>query len=99
MPHFIVLGNFTDDGARKIRALPKHRKAIDVKSQIVGVNVQRFFTLGHYDLVFLVEAINDEAMARWSIALSEEGYIRSTTLRAFGDKTFFELIEHLPDLE
>ena len=64
MPHFIILGNFTDDGARKIRELPKHRKAIDIKSKIADVNVQPFFTLGHYDLVFLVEAINDEAMAR-----------------------------------
>ena len=96
MPHYIVLANFTDEGIRTIRDLPKQGEANTQRMAAAGITVQRFFTLGQYDAVTLVEAPNDEVMATLVLAIGSQGNFRSTTLKAFTDDEFSQLIERLP---
>ena len=96
MPRYVVLGTFTDEGLRNIRDLPKQREVANQQIAAAGIKVQRFFTLGQYDVVVLVEAPNDEVMATTALAIGSQGHVRTTTLQAFTEDEFFHLLERLP---
>ena len=53
-------------------------------------------TLGDYDIVATVEAQNDQAMAKFVLALGSIGNVRTTTLKAFTEPEFREIIRALP---
>ena len=96
MPHYVVLVNFTDEGARNIRDFPKQIQTANQKLAAAGIKVQRFFTMGQYDIVVLVEAPNDEAMSMVALSIGGQGHIRTTTLRAFTEDEFLKLLNRLP---
>jgi len=45
---------------------------------------QLYWTLGHYDLVAIVEAPDDKAATAFALAVGAAGNVRTQTLRAFG---------------
>ena len=92
MPHYIVLANFTDEGARNIKEFPKQMEAANQRAQAAGLKVTRYFTMGQYDIVILVEAPNDEAVARTALAIGTQGHVRTTTLRAFTEAEFTKMV-------
>lgn len=96
MPHYIVLVNFTDQGIRNIGNLRQDLASRDQQLAAAGVNVQRFFTLGEYDIVAVVEAPDDEAMATVALRIGSAGDLRTTTLKAFTQDEFLHLMERLP---
>jgi uncharacterized protein with GYD domain len=96
MPHYIVLVNFTDQGMRNIENLRRDLASRDQQLATAGVNVQRFFTLGEYDIVAVVEAPDDEAMATVALRIGSAGDLRTTTLKAFTQDEFLHLMERLP---
>jgi uncharacterized protein with GYD domain len=55
-----------------------------------------YLTTGQYDFVSIVEAPNDEAMARFALALSAQGNIRTETMRAFTEDEYWKIISSLP---
>ena len=97
MPHYVVLANFTDEGVRNIRDLPKQVQNANQRIAAAGMKVERFFTLGQYDIVVMVEAPNDEVVATSALAIAGQGHVRTTTLRAFTEDEFFKLLEGLPN--
>ena len=96
MPHYIALVNFTDQGIRNIRNLPERIQEVDQGLAAAGIKIQRFFTLGQYDIVAIVEAPDDEAAAVALLSVGMQGNIRTTTLSAFTQDEFFQLIGRLP---
>ena len=44
----------------------------------------------------MIEAPSDEAMATASLAASDQGHVRITTLKAFPEEEFYNLISNLP---
>ena len=96
MPHYIVLGNFTDEGAKNVRDLPRLRDETNKHLAAAGITIQRFYTLGQYDVVAIIEAPSDEVMATASLSASDQGHVRITTLKAFPEEEFYKMIENLP---
>lgn len=96
MPHYIVLVNFTDQGIRNIANLRNDLGSRDQLLADAGIKVQRFFTLGEYDIVAVVEAPDDEAMATMALRIGSGGDLRTTTLKAFTQDEFLHLMEGLP---
>ena len=96
MPHYIVLVNFTDQGIRNIGNLRQDLASRDQQLAAAGIKIQRYFTLGQYDVVAVVEAPDDEAMAAVAVRIGSAGDLRTTTLKAFTQDEFLQLIERLP---
>ena len=44
---------------------------------------QAYWTMGHYDIVTVIEAPDDESVTAMMLELTAEGNIRTATLRAF----------------
>jgi uncharacterized protein with GYD domain len=87
MASFVVLANFTEQGARNVKEIPQRRQRALELAEKMGVNVTgRFLTMGAYDLVLTLEAPDDEAATRFVLTLGSQGNLHTTTLRAYSDQ-------------
>ncbi len=89
MSTFIMLSTLTDEGAKTITENPDRIKEVNEEIEVVGVKVlHQYATLGRYDFVNIVEAPNNETIARVSAELSSRGSVRLETLAAIPIDTF-----------
>jgi uncharacterized protein with GYD domain len=52
--------------------------------------------MGAHDIVTVAEAPNDEAMAKFVLALAAGGNVRTLTMKAFTEAEYRKLIASLP---
>jgi uncharacterized protein with GYD domain len=84
MPTFVMLANFTDQGVRTVKESPQRYTAFKEMAQKAGVTIKDvYWTLGHYDVVAICEAPDDETASAALFSLGSRGNIRTQTLRAF----------------
>ena len=97
MPTYISLVNYTDQGIRNVKDSPKRLDAAKKLLKTLGGEVKDFYlAMGTYDLIIVVEAPNDEAMAKFALALASTGNVRTTTLKAFPEAEYRRIIAALP---
>lgn len=84
MATYIALCNFTDQGIRNVKDSTKRADAVKEAAKKLGVNMtQVYWTLGHYDLVTIIEAPDDKSATAFGLAVGAAGNVRTQTLRAF----------------
>jgi uncharacterized protein with GYD domain len=83
MATYIMLSTLTDEGAKTIKENPDRIKEVNLEIEALGVKVlSQYATLGRYDFVNIVEAPNNQTVARVSAELSSRGSVRLHTLPA-----------------
>jgi uncharacterized protein with GYD domain len=83
VPYYILLSNLTDDGWKTVREKPERIKEVNRELEAFGVRVIRqYAVLGPYDFVNIVEAPNNETIARVSIELGARGTIKILSIPA-----------------
>ncbi|BCG86466.1 MULTISPECIES: GYD domain-containing protein [Mesorhizobium] len=96
MTSYIVLMNWTEQGARNVRDSPKRLDAARKQLGDMGGSFKSFYlTMGEYDMVAVVEAPDDAVLARFSLMLAASGNIRTRTLKAFPEFAYREIITSL----
>ena len=66
--------------------------------EAVGGKLIAFYALmGEYDYVGIAEAPNDQVAAGYLITLATQGYVRTTTFKAFGLEEFAGIVGSLPE--
>jgi len=98
MAAFVTLVNFTQKGIANFRASPDRAaqfKAMAEKLQVTVKDV--YWTIGSVDVVMVLEAPNDEAIAAAMLGLGSIGNVKTQTLRAFGPSEVREIISKVPD--
>jgi len=84
MATYIALSNFTDQGIRNVKDTTKRADAVKDAAKKFGANMtQIYWTLGHYDLVAIIEAPDDKSATGFALAIGAAGNVRTETLRAF----------------
>jgi uncharacterized protein with GYD domain len=84
MATFIALLQFTDQGVRSVANTTKRSEDAKGAAAKMGVTFKdMFWTLGHYDVVVVAEAPDDETMTALMLKLGSLGNVKSETLRAF----------------
>ena len=97
MSSYIMLIKYTDQGIRNIKSSPKRADTAKFLAKSCGAEIKALYlTLGNYDLVAVVEAKQDDAIAKFSLALDAIGNVRSTTMKAFDEDEYRKIIETLP---
>ncbi len=87
MPHYVVLYRFTDQGRKNVKDTVKRAAEVRKRNEERGFKVLgHYWTTGRYDLVTVVDAPSEEAMAAGLMGIAEVGNVSSETLRAFTDK-------------
>jgi uncharacterized protein with GYD domain len=93
MPSYVVLFNWTDQGIKSYKESPSRVQAAKEALGGAGVSITDLrWTIGPYDLVGLVDAPDDETLTKALLALGAQGNVRTTTLRAFTEAEFTQLI-------
>jgi uncharacterized protein with GYD domain len=84
MPMYIVLGRFTDEGARDIKGILQGFEENRARGEQMGLKPHAIYiTQGQYDFVVVVEAPDDQTMLKQSFGVATAGRSRSETLRAY----------------
>ncbi len=97
MPRYVMLIRFSDEGMRTIKDGPARLEQARETLRSQGAELKDFYlTLGEYDAVAVVEAPDDQAVARTSLAIGARGTSRSQTLRAFSEEEYRKIVESLP---
>jgi len=96
MTTYILLGNYTEQGSRRIRESPARLDKARAILREMGGDFQSFnLTMGRYDFVAVYEAPDDAVAARFTLMLGEMGYVRTETLKAFPEPAFREIIRSI----
>lgn len=83
MPYYILLSNLTDEGWKTVREKPERIKEVNRELEGFGVKVLgQYAVLGSYDFVNIVEAPNNETIARVSLELGSRGTIKIVSMAA-----------------
>ena len=84
MATFVVLGRFTDHGAKEIQNLRQYVEGNMARGQRLGVKIHGWYlTQGSYDIVVVAEAPDAETMLAQAAGVAGTGNTRTETLRAF----------------
>ncbi|MEN6496420.1 MAG: GYD domain-containing protein [Thermoguttaceae bacterium] len=91
MATYILLTNLTDEGAKTIRRNAERIHEVDRELEGLGVRVlAQYAVLGPYDFVNVVEAPDNQTIARVSAELSSRGGVRILTMTAMPIEEFIE---------
>ncbi len=96
MARYIMLVNWTDQGIRNVKESPKRLDAARGVAKGLGADIKEFYlTMGDHDMVVVMDAPNDEAMAKFVLALGSAGSVRTRTLKAFSEAEYRAIIGSL----
>ena len=93
MPIYIMLSKLTTEGSATIKKHPERIKEVDKEIERMGAKVlAQYAVMGEYDFINILEAPNNETIARVSINLGARGTVQLMTLPAI---PIFEFIEKM----
>lgn len=96
MSTYMLLCNYTDQGVRTIKEVPKRRAAARELGKKLGVDIKTgYLAMGTYDLIIHAEATDDEAMAKFLLSMGALGNVRTTTVKVFSEPEFDKIIAAL----
>jgi uncharacterized protein with GYD domain len=96
VPTYVMLANWTDQGARQVRDSPRRLDTAKKSLAEMGGEFKTLWmTMGDYDLIVVYEAPDDAVAARFTLMLGQMGAVRTTTLKAFPEAAYREIIASL----
>ena len=94
MATYVMLSTLTDEGAETIKKNPARIRDVNKEVEKLGVRVtSQYALLGPYDFLSVVEAPDNETIARVSAELSARGSIKIMTLAAIPIEKFISAIK------
>jgi uncharacterized protein with GYD domain len=89
LPTYIMLTRLTPDGVQTIKNNPERIREVNAEVQALGGRVTaQWATLGQFDFVNVIEAPDEQTIARISMELGSRGTGRYETLTAIGIDDF-----------
>ena len=96
MPTYIALLNFTNEGIRTIRdTIQRSNGAAELAQQKYGASLQTYWTVGPYDVVYILQAPDEESANAFLLEAGSRGVVKTTTLRAYDREEMSDIIERL----
>jgi uncharacterized protein with GYD domain len=91
MPLFLMFSTLTDEGRKTVRNNPERIEEVNREIENMGAYViAQYACLGQYDFINLIEAPDNDAIARVSIELGARGTVQIMTLPAVPIQEFIE---------
>ena len=96
MASYVMLFHFTHQGLEHVKQSPDRVDALKKTFNQYGAKIKDFYAmLGQYDSLFIVEAPNDETVAKLAFYVAEQGNVRIETHRAFSEVEFRKLLSEI----
>lgn len=94
MPTYVTLFKWTGQGVKDLKNAPARFEASKKLTQAMGGKVLGLYvTMGEYDVVAVSEGPNDEVAATVALSIAAKGNVTSTTMRAFTESEFAEIVK------
>ena len=94
MATYILLSTLTDEGRKTIKGRPERIQEVNKELEAMGARViDQYAVLGPYDFVSVVDALDNETIARISVELGARGTIQITTMPAIGVADFIDRLK------
>ena len=90
--NFVVLGNWTEQGVKKIKEAPKRAEVVRDMVEKAGGKIQTYYTLGKYDFVAVIELPKEDDIMAILLCLASMGNIRTTTMKAWTESETAKII-------
>jgi uncharacterized protein with GYD domain len=96
MPTYIALLKWTQQGISKVKDSPSRLDAGRAAFKAAGIEMKDvYLTMGRYDLVCMLEAPDDETLAKGVLTLGSQGNVSTETLKAFSEDQYRKIIGSL----
>jgi uncharacterized protein with GYD domain len=83
MPLYIMMTNLTDEGRKTVKSNPQRIKEVNKEVEAMGVEIiAQYVTLGQYDFINILDAPNNETIAKVATELGSRGTLQTSTLAA-----------------
>jgi uncharacterized protein with GYD domain len=93
MPTYVALISWTDQGIKSYAETVDRAEAAGQLAGKFGAALREtYWTLGPYDVVGILDAPDDESATAFALALSSQGNLRTTTMRAFDVAQMREIV-------
>lgn len=93
MPTYIALLKWTPQGISKVSSSAKRLDAGRKAFKKAGIEMKDvYLTMGRYDLICVLEAPDDETLAKGVLTLGSQGNVSTETLKAFTEDQYRKII-------
>jgi uncharacterized protein with GYD domain len=97
MPTYIAFLKWTPQGLQNIKQSPSRLDAARKGFEAAGAKMKDFYMVtGQYDMVAVVDAPDETALAKAILAATSQGSITSETCRAFTETEYRQIVGGLP---
>jgi uncharacterized protein with GYD domain len=91
---YIMMSNLTDEGRKTVKANPQRIKEVNREVESMGVRVvAQYVVLGQYDFINVIEAPDNETVAKLALELGSRGTLHTSTLAALTLDDFIKTVE------
>ncbi|MEP6635706.1 MAG: GYD domain-containing protein [Acidobacteriota bacterium] len=93
MPTYISLVRWTQQGVSNIKDSPRRLDAGRQAFSEIGVQIKQVhMTMGRYDLIMVMEAPSDDAVATALLSLASQGNVQTETLKAWSEDEYRQIV-------
>jgi uncharacterized protein with GYD domain len=93
----VVLYKLTAKGIQEIKDAPQRIRESLKAAEAAGIKTLGFYaTMGEYDYVAIGESPSEEAGVAFQLSVAKQGYVTTTTLRAFTPDEFEAIVKRIP---
>jgi uncharacterized protein with GYD domain len=97
MATYVSLLKYTEQGIKAIKESPSRVEKARQLLKSLGGELKSFYLVqGRYDAFVIVEAPSDDVVAKFALASSSQGNVRTETTRAFTEEEYRKIISGLP---
>jgi uncharacterized protein with GYD domain len=94
MAIYIMLTNLTDEGRKTVKEKPERIKEVNKEVEKMGVKVlSQYALLGGYDFINILEAPDNQTVAKVAVELGARGTLQTTTLTALSVDEFIKMLK------
>lgn len=91
---YVMLTNLTDEGRKTIRENPERIREVNKEVETMGVKVlSQYVLMGPYDFLNILEAPNNETVAKMTVELGARGTLEILTVPAISLDDFINALK------
>jgi uncharacterized protein with GYD domain len=94
MSEFVVLSRLTAEGRKTLKNKPERLKEVNKEIEKMGAKlIKQYALLGKYDFLTILEAPDNETVAKVMVELGSRGSLETTTLAAMNIDDFLKSLK------
>jgi len=94
MAIYVMLTNLTDEGRKTIKENPARIKEVNKEVEAMGVKLlAQYVLMGPYDFVNILDAPNNETIAKVAVELGARGTLQTLTMAAITLDNFINTLK------